>query len=62
MNAKKCDRCGKFYTCYDGRVDLKEKKEENKFVYYNGHDSYDLCQECMEKLMSFFQNRDENSN
>lgn len=54
MNAKKCDACGKLYEHYG-----KKLGEYNTLVLYlanirgleQDHKKYDLCPECMEKVM-----------
>lgn len=57
MNAKKCDRCGKFYDYYNGNKN-KESANAIKFVE-NARDGvygcslYDLCPECMSKLQEW---------
>lgn len=55
MNAKKCDRCGKFYEHYNGD-DIIMSHNFFKAVY--GKRTYDLCPECMEKLREWFKEGD----
>lgn len=60
MQAKKCDRCGRFYENYDGRkafhksqsnsLSLRDTDCEGKFWK---RDRFDLCEDCMTKLESF---------
>ena len=55
MNAKKCDRCGKFYDTYD---ELNKCKHGNALAIYNikanGYEEFiekfDLCKSCMLEL------------
>ena len=62
-NALKCDRCGKFYEHYMGI------KLVDKGAYYcsmslfsergcNRRD-FDICRECMTKLVEFMKNEEE---
>lgn len=60
MLAKKCDRCGRLYECYDGRkvfpkslsnsISLRDTDCEGKFW---SRARFDLCEDCMTKLESF---------
>ena len=57
-NAKKCDRCGKYY---DKNQKFKIKNTTTdfadgiKFTGVKGYDSsqFDLCDDCIEKLYNF---------
>lgn len=59
MNAKKCDRCGKFYEIYDYK--LNKVEHGNALAIYNiktsGYEEFikrfDLCKSCMLKLEKF---------
>lgn len=59
--AKKCDRCGIFYACYNGAND---KKNTNGFMTLNigsdgryfSHKAHDLCPECNKSLHEWFEN------
>lgn len=61
MRAKKCDRCDKLYEHYDGGKKFKDNGRANGLLLidrdldnkYWGRESYDLCPDCMEKLMKF---------
>ncbi len=51
MNAKKCDRCGKYYTdgsfaCYSGGSMTIVSSTGRKVI--NKNTEYDLCEECAE--------------
>lgn len=58
-NAKKCDRCGKFYENYNSRNSEKEINGiitlniDKKDQYFN-HGPYDLCPRCSKELMDWF--------
>ena len=48
-NAKKCDRCGKFY-----QEMVREKLKLRQYVdMSSSHIEYDLCPKCTEKLRTF---------
>ena len=51
MDAKKCDRCNKFYATktYAGVRLTIAKPKSFEFMYY------DLCDECAEKLIKFLE-------
>lgn len=64
MDAKKCDRCGKFYVRkelkVDNAVDIFGKKVFQVELTYRGtnHDGtmiVDLCPYCMNDLKNFFE-------
>lgn len=77
MNAKKCDRCGKYYDLYEMDIPEIYKDRMNgkmNFVALHGKDiercdgmptgssrPIDLCPDCMEKLISFLDGADINS-
>lgn len=48
-NAKKCDRCGKFY-----QETVREKLKVRQYVEMScSYTEYDLCPKCTEKLKAF---------
>ena len=57
MNAKKCDRCNKFYEKYTGYVELGLSNMVR--LMSDGEHAcaptvdFDLCPECMAKVVSF---------
>lgn len=62
MLARKCDRCGKLYEQYEGKTNYRELSGANGvklidvYMSDNGYDNrkrYDLCPECMAKLVAF---------
>lgn len=64
MDAKKCDRCGKFYTReklkVDNAVDIFDKKVFQAKLIYRGDNcdcaiDVDLCPYCMNDLKNFFE-------
>lgn len=64
MDAKKCDRCGKFYTeerlKVDNAVDIFDKKIYLVKLIYRGDNcsraiDLDLCPCCMNDLKNFFE-------
>ena len=66
--AKKCDRCGKFYEYYAGRnTEFKNSEKTNAILFldydtkggYWVNKSYDLCIDCMRKLIKFIKNDDD---
>lgn len=77
MNAKKCDRCGKYYDLYEMDIPERYKDRMNgkmNFVALHGKDiercdgmptgssrPIDLCPDCMEKLISFLDEADINN-
>lgn len=59
MNAKKCDRCGKFYDMYDYKL-LKCEHGNTVSIWNikaNGYEEitkrFDLCKSCMTELEKF---------
>ena len=74
MNAKKCDRCGKFYIPYDGFGDGGKDWFGNKIHKYifnrlelvqeiEGYkdtvNDIDLCQECAQKFSDWLETKEE---
>ena len=64
--AKKCDRCGKFYEPYPtgdalGAYNSVRRARTNLFgaIVYE-KDQIDLCEQCMCELNEFLNNRKEN--
>lgn len=65
MNAKKCDRCGKFYTREDGDGKTFTAIRcvlcaEDAVAYVDSHynrESYDFCPECYKELKAFVDKR-----
>lgn len=65
--AMKCDRCGKLYEYYAGYKEFKNSEKANGFLLidrdadfsYWSRRSYDLCQDCMRKLIKFIKNDDD---
>ncbi len=64
MDAKKCDRCGKFYVREDSLVDygvdiFDEKIFQIKLMYRGDNcicaNALDLCPQCMNDLKNFFE-------
>lgn len=59
-DAKKCDRCKKYYDDYDG-VGFSEALTANRYDRmnliraddYSRYKRYDLCPDCMSALISF---------
>lgn len=64
MNARKCDRCGKYYDHYKGSLTFQKNGEANGLSLcdedfsgtVNRRKYYDLCQACMKELMDFIRN------
>lgn len=61
MRACKCDRCGKYYEYYTGRIRFPLTEKANA-IYLIDRDleetcyylkSYDLCSDCMQELEIF---------
>ena len=55
-NAKKCDRCDKLYEDYDGIEVVEHGDSYNWLRIFTPsikYKTYDLCPDCMEKLISF---------
>lgn len=59
-DAKKCDKCGKYYDEYDG-VAFSVEQAERRYIrmylvptddYYRNR-RFDLCPDCMKALISF---------
>lgn len=58
MNAKKCDRCGKYYDGYGINNDPKNTNavmfvSADKDGRYFSHEIIDLCPECMNEVNEF---------
>ena len=56
MLAKKCDRCGKYYELYKDNYGHNgvALTSHDRFECLNpNYDKYDLCPECMEKVIEF---------
>lgn len=60
-DAKKCDRCGKFYDAYEPINDASGFRFINS---WNGalQGIYDLCPDCMEELTKWLTNPKEEKN
>ena len=68
-DAKKCDRCGKYYDLKDRREIVNHPKfseQHRKFVWIRCLDDldrrigdFDLCDDCAEKLYKFLCNEAE---
>lgn len=59
MNAKKCDRCGKFYVREKDEkygMILKSKRDEYGMIGRNEGEIYDLCTECMTDFERWLEN------
>lgn len=62
--ARKCDRCGNYYDLNDFHPYLKDGKTYKLaqiYIFTNNRLNaviYDLCPECMEKLMAFLDDSD----
>ena len=62
MNAKKCDRCAKFYiqynptdaTKYSNLFVLARSREDGLYV---DQQMFDLCEDCMKDLLSFMRQK-----
>lgn len=59
-NAKKCDRCGKFYEKNETKRKINgEYVEGIKICTYANRKIYDLCGDCIENLYEFMNLNDE---
>lgn len=62
MDAKKCDRCGKFYTRETGEkygVIFKGKRDDYGMLGGKSDgDLYDLCNDCMTDFERWIKNED----
>lgn len=64
MAIKKCDICTKSYEDYDGTGENAENANQIIFsnrnirdeYYYVRQNTYDLCPDCMEKVIRFLDN------
>lgn len=55
MNARKCDRCGKFYEEYGTEYESKESDtvlfvNTSSSITYTTQKEFNLCPECMDEL------------
>lgn len=66
MLARKCDRCGKYFTpdmrCHDitklfKRITIETCNASGYAITGARVDSADLCNECYDKLVKFMENR-----
>lgn len=58
-NAKKCDRCGKFYIQNDNKFEIDGEVPTNLNIFGRSGwniKEYDLCDKCWEELMDFLDN------
>ena len=59
-NAKKCDRCGKLYEMYRGIPLIDEGNVYHALILvdqrYDDRKPFDLCPECMQKVIYFLDN------
>ena len=64
MNAKKCDRCGKFYDVYG---ESNDKGNPNSILFasvdtqgrYFSYNYIEFCPECINKIKEFVNNKTE---
>lgn len=64
-NIIQCDRCGMFYEYYEGSKTFKDTEKANAVWFvdidlerdYYDRQCYDLCPDCMKKLIKFFKIR-----
>ena len=63
MNVKKCDRCYKFYTPYKPKTITLECNtaiiSQEVGNGYEGERYFDLCEDCMLKLIQFLNEKPE---
>ena len=62
MNAKKCDRCGKFYTNEEKKFRIKDRVPATFDINsINGWNigTWDLCEQCMKELWHWLCNERE---
>lgn len=52
MNAKKCDRCGRYFECDDNYLEIRVKLIIDKTSPMFGEE-YDLCESCQENFDNF---------
>lgn len=67
MNAKKCDRCGKYYDSYGINNDPNNTNaimfvNADKDGRYFSHEVIDLCPECKNEVKEFVDNKHGNKN
>lgn len=66
MIAKKCDKCGAFYVCYNMRNN-SEKPNGFQFLsldesgQYFSYKAKDLCQDCLNELLKWWNGGNENA-
>lgn len=51
MNAKKCDRCGKYYTLENSNQQYALCRRSLRYLT-----PFDLCDDCYDLLVKFFKN------
>lgn len=63
MQAKKCDRCGKFYTENENKYIRCCNSVDRVSVCASGnvYDTYDLCDDCVNQLMEFLNEGGDNN-
>ena len=67
MLTRMCDKCGKYYEHYDGSKTFKGKENSNAILFidrdlkneYWSRKTYDLCVECMTKILNFIKNEED---
>lgn len=52
-NARKCDRCGRYYDLPRFEPELKAVR----YIHMRGNKIYDLCEDCTESLEQFLINQ-----
>lgn len=52
MNAKKCDRCGRYFKCDDNYLELTVRPIIERTTPMFGNE-YDLCESCREDFNNF---------
>lgn len=63
--ARKCDRCGNFYDPYTKRSDsgpvnsLQLLETSMDGIIRQTRKTFDLCPECMNKIINFLENKEE---
>ena len=61
---KKCNRCGKLYAYYDGRMEISNYEKVNGVLSINSNLNnkyrprklYNICPDCIKKLEAFIKN------
>ena len=62
-DAKKCDRCGALYDIYDGITFITNGWEYNHMAIFTNSSvskTFDLCPNCMGKLIDFLKDEVKN--